>query len=244
MTKPGFTLMLAALIIAGTITARASTLSAEDVLNRARSMWEGESFYGTISLDITMQSQTESYLFEVWTQGTERALLRFQAPKDREGEAYLQVENDLWYYSPELGNAIQLPSIALGEAVLGAGPSLDDLLRKTLTEDYEVTMSDDEGGGYSLTLVPHPDAPVVYGELKMRVNADFSLKEIVYYDQRGEIIRTTSFASYLRIDDRVIPTLITVEGSDGDRTVEHLEKVQFGIALPTDFFTVQNLENR
>lgn len=242
MTKLGFTLMLVVLIIAGTIPAYASTLSAEDVLNRVRQVWEGESFYGMISVDLTIQSQTESYRFEVWTQGTDKALLRFHAPKEKEGEAYLQVDNKLWYYSPKLGSAIELPSIALGEAILGAGPSLDDLLRKTLAEDYKATMSE-KGGEYLLVLVPHPNAPVVYGMLKIRVRTDFALEELVYYDQRGGILRTMHFSSYNTVDDRVIPTLITVEDANGDQTVEHLEKVQFGIDLPPNFFTIDNLES-
>ena len=241
--KLGLTIMLAALLIVSTVPAVASGLSAIDVLSRARQVWEGESFYAMISLDLTLQAQTESYRFEVWTQGEDKALLRFHAPEEKAGEAYLQVKNDLWYYSPGLGGTIKLPSMALGEAILGAGPSLDDLFRKTLSQDYQVTMSE-EGGEYLLTLLPHEDAPVVYGMLKVLVRADFALEEVVYYDQRGDILRTTRFASYRSIGGRVIPTVVTVEDSNGDWTVERLENMQFGIELLPDFFTVDNLEHQ
>ena len=243
MLRRHLTLMLVALLLASAVPAVASGLSATDVLNRVRQVWEGDSFYAIISLDLTVQAQTESYRFEVWTQGEDKALLRFQAPKEKEGEAYLQVGNDLWYYSPKLGRAIKLPSMALGEAILGAGPSLDDLFRKTLAQDYQVTMSEKEGK-YLLTLLPHEDAPVVYGMLKVLVRPDFSLEEVVYFDQRGEILRTARFASYLTVNHRIIPTLMTVEDSNGDRTVERLENVQFGISLPPDFFTIDNLESQ
>ncbi len=242
MIKLSLLLMLVALVLAGTVPTVASGLSATDVLNKVRQVWEGESFYALISLDLTIQAQTASYRFEVWTQGADSALLRFHAPKEKAGDAYLQVGNDLWYYSPNLGGAIKLPSMALGEAILGAGPSLDDLFRKTLARDYQVTMSEREGQ-YLLTLVPHANAPVVYGMLKVRVRTDFALEEVVYYDQRGAILRTANFSSYRTVNGRVIPTSMTVVDANGDLTVERLEKVEFGIKLPPDFFTVHNLEN-
>ncbi len=216
--------------------------NAEEVLEQTRAVWQGESFHGIAVLDVTQDAQTSSYRFEVWTKGEDDALLRILEPEDQLGSGYLMTEDELWYYSPDVGTSVKLPTIALGSSVFGAGPALDDLFRSTLSEDYEVTMTM-EPSRYLLTLVPRPDTPVVYGRLEIEVRADFVMQKIVYYDQRGEVLQTATFSDEVTLDDRVIPTTVTIVEADGDTTVERLIDPQFGVDLDPSVFTLEFLES-
>jgi outer membrane lipoprotein-sorting protein len=224
------------------VWAQAQEPSAVEVLERTRAAWQGESFHSLVNLEVTQGTQTRSYRIEVWTQGEDKALLRMLAPTDEAGSGYLLVDETVWYYSPLIGSATKLPSAALGDAVFGAGPALEDLFRGTLSEDYDTTMVVDEAG-YSLTLVPHLETPVVYGRLDLRVRKDFALEEIVYVDQRGEVLRTATFGAFLALSDRVLPTEVTIEEANGDLTIERLKDPQFNIKLDPALFTVETLEN-
>jgi hypothetical protein len=74
------------------------------------------------------------------------------------------------------------------------------------------------------------------------VREDFALLEIVYNDQRGEVVRTARFTDYVTQGERTLPTLLTIEERNGDVTVERLENPEFGIEIPLSVFTIENLE--
>ncbi len=227
--------------VAWAISIQAATTDAQTIIDRVRAAWQGDSFHGVLTLELSLSEQTKSHTLEVWTLGEDYALIRMIAPDEDAGAGYLQVKNDLWYYSPAVGTSIRLPALAIGDALFGAGPSLSDLARGTLSDDYDATVKDEESG-YLLTLVPHPDAPVVYGKLDIRVNDDYVIEEIVYYDQRGNVLRTATFSQVIMLNGRSFPTEIIVEDVSGDRTIERIENPEFNIAIDPSFFTLERLE--
>ena len=230
--------LLAALVV---FPALGEDLTAQEILNRTRAAWQGESFHGVVSLELILSGQTKSHVLEVWTLGDDYALLRVLEPEIDAGSGYLQVKDDLWYYSPLVGTSIKLPAIALADAIFGSGPSLQDLSQGTLSDDYDVTVEATESG-YFLVLIPHPDAPVVYGKLEIRVTGDFVLEEVIYYDQRGEILRTAVFSNSVKIGDASFPTEILIEDASGDRTIQRIENPEFNLTLDPSFFSLDTLE--
>ena len=226
--------------------AQDTALDAETILDRVNEAWRGDSFHGIMGLEIMLGGQIKSHKLEVWTLGEELALIRVLEPEIDLNSGYLQLGDDLWYYSPAVGS-IKLPTIALGDALFGAGPSLEDLSHGTLSDDYDATVEiiepGDEGlGGYFLTLVPHPDAPVVYGRLEIWVSADDVMEKLVYYDQREAVVQTATFTDILEIGDRKFATTITIEDAYGDRTVQRIENPQFDLDLDAMFFSLETFE--
>ena len=186
---------------------------------------------------------------EVWTLGEDRALLRILEPEVDAGSDYLQVGDDLWYYSPTVGTAVALPAIGLTQALFGAGPSPGDLAPGTLFRDFDARAEAILGpagelGGYLLTLVPRPEAPVVYGKLEVAVTADYVLSQIVYYDQRGGVVRAATFRKPIRVGDVLFPTEVVVVDANGDRAIQRILDPKFGIGLDASFFTLARLEGR
>ncbi len=224
----------------GVAQSSSESLSAEQIFERTREAWQGESFHAVVELEITLGDATKAHTLEVWTRGEDLALLRVLEPEEDAGSGYLEVDGKLYYYAPALGSAIELPSIALSEALFGSGPSLDDLSHGTLSDDYAAA-AEARDDGWWLTLVPHDDAPVVYGKLEMTVSSDFVLERIVYYDQRDAVLRTATFSDVIEVDGDRFPTRVVIEDASGDRTVQRLVDPEFELDLERSFFTVERL---
>jgi len=235
-----WTILLVVVLIGISAIAQEDTLDAETILNRVNSVWQGDSFHGVIGLDISLSGQTKSYKLEVWTLGEELALIRVLEPEIDLNSGYLQKGDELWYYSPSVGS-IKLPSVALGDALFGAGPSLDDLSRGTLSDDYDATDESTETG-YFLTLIPHPDAPVVYGRLEIRVSANYVIEKLIYYDQRGDVLQTADFSDIIEVGERKFATTIVIEDAYGDKTIQRIEDPEFDLKLDASFFSLDTLD--
>ncbi|GEM_PF-451592 len=224
-----------------------AALDADAILERVNAAWQGDSFHGTIALEITLGSATKLHRLEVWTLGEELALVRVLEPEIDRDSGYLQLGDELWYYAPAIGS-IKLPSIAIGDALFGAGPSLADISHGTLSDDYDVSVvglpeGSDVPESYFLTLIPHLDAPVVYGKLELWITTDDVMERIVYYDQRGEVLQTAEFTDVIDLGDRKFATTIVIEGSFGDRTIERIEGPQFDLELDATFFSIETFES-
>lgn len=236
--------LLAVLSLGIVALAQDEALDATTILDRVNEAWQGDSFHGIMGLDIVLGGQTKSHKLEVWTLGEELALIRVLEPEIDLNAGYLQLGDDLWYYSPAVGS-IKLPTIALGDALFGAGPSLEDLSHGTLSDDYDtaVEMINTEGvDQYFLTLVPHPDAPVVYGKLEIWVSLDYVMEKLVYYDQREAIVQTAIFTDIIELGERKFATLITITDAYGDQTVQRIENPQFDLDLDAMFFSLDTFE--
>jgi len=233
--------------------------SAEELLECARRNWVEGTFHGTVSLELFRPEFSKAYRLEAWTSGADKALIRVLEPEDEAGSGYLRVGDELWYYHPDLGQAIQLPPSALSESFLGTDASLEDLYRGTLGEHYDAELlgsrpaSEEESALegdliYRLRLVPKPEAPVVYGKLELEVRgSDCAVLIIDYYDQRGSLIRQARFSKFVTVGEgelrRVIPTVMVFDDFlvEGSRTVETLEEYEFDIEIPEETFTLECL---
>ena len=237
-------LVLAVGLAAG---AQDTDLDAAAILERVRSGWQGDSFHAVLELQITLGGATKRHVLEVWTYGEEHALLRILEPQIDAGSGYLQIGDELWYYSPAVGASIPLPAIGLTDALFGAGPSIGDLSHGTLSEEFTVSvtaLTDDAGEltDYLLTMVPLPDAPVVYGKLVVTATADYVIREVVYYDQRDAVIRTATFGGTILVGESAFPTEILIVDASGDQTVERIVAPEFDLEIDEAFFTLERLE--
>jgi hypothetical protein len=223
-------------------------LDAQEILDRVNAAWQGDSFHGTVRLEITIAGATKLHALEVWTLGEELALIRVLEPEIDKDSGYLQLGDELWYYAPGIGS-IKLPAMAIGDALFGAGPSLSDVSHGTLSNDYDVAVeeigsstNEDSEARWFLTLVPHLDAPVVFGQLEILVTADFVMETMITYDQRGEILQTAVFSGVIELGDRKFATTIVIEDSFGDQTIQQIENPQFDLVLDAGFFSIETFE--
>ncbi|HAZ27514.1 TPA: hypothetical protein DCY67_02695 [Candidatus Acetothermia bacterium] len=243
MTRPIYACLLIALFVLAGGTARADEPSPVLVLERARAVWTIEAFHAVVRWEITTAEEVQIVEMEVWMAGADRALIRILSPEEERGTGYLLLGENLWYYSPLIGEAIRLPSIARHEGLMGSGMALDDLFRGVLADRYRIEFAPDQPEtGYALHLVPLPGEPLVYGRLAVTMRADYVVVSIEYYGQREELIRTARFSRFTAIGDRVIPFAMTIEEADGDRTTQTIESLTVDPEIDPAFFTIEHLE--
>ena len=224
-------------VLAGAAHSVAAPLTADEILDKINAVWQGESFHAVMSLEITLGGQTKSHRLEVWTLGESLALVRVLEPTEDANSGYLLRGDEMWYYAPGIG-AIALPSVALGDALFGAGPSLNDLSRGTLSNEYAVVATTTPSG-YFLCLTPRPDTPVVFGKIELWANHDFILERMLTYDQRGDVLQSAFFMDVVDQDDRKLATTLLIEDAWGDRTVQRIEWARFDPDLDEEFFQLE-----
>lgn len=223
----------------------AASRSAAEVLEAARFLLRGETFHALVYLEVTRGGTTTVYRLELWAKGETRALIRILAPEQDAGSGYLLLEEELWYYAPALGRPIPLPRMALQEGLFGSGLDLDDVLRGTVVEIYAVSFAAAQPReGYRIVLVPLPGAATVYGRLEIVLRADLAFQEVVYYDQRGRVVKTARTTEFLELPGRVVPRTIVVEEASGDRTVQTFEQLAFDEPLDPALFSLTTLVGR
>lgn len=228
------------------------------LLECARENWVGDTFHGTVVLQLFRPGYSTEYRMEVWSEeGGEPTFIRILAPEEEAGSGYLLLEDELWYsppYTPEPSQtqAISLPQSSLTQRFLGSDLALEDVYRGTLSENYEVELlgtRPTEGGDriHRLRLTPKPEAPVVYGRLELDIrDSDCAVLLIDYYDQRGSLIREAIFSEFVQIEGdnpSVIPLKTVVDDLlvEGSRTVEIIETYEFGLSIPPERFTLECL---
>jgi len=234
--------------------------TAEDILDCVQYNYVEGTFYGEITIELFRPDFSKLYEMEVWQQGEDHALVLIHAPEDEAGSGYLIDDEDLWFYTPDAGFAIQLPSSALSENLLGADLSIDDLSRNTLTEDFDLenlgarAANEDESEleedrVYQVRLTPKPEAPVVYGKLEILVReSDCATLRIDYYDQRDTLIRQATFSEFEVAGEegreRVVPIRSEFDDllEEGSRTVQIIQSYELDLEIPAQRFTLDCLE--
>lgn len=227
--------------------AMASEPSALEVVEQARDMWRGDTFHATIHIEVKRGARTESQLVEAWNEGEHRALVRILEPEEEAGNGYLLLEEDgeekLWYYDHAAGEVVSLPGVTLHEGFLGGGLDLDELMRGTVTEHYEVAFAEEQPDeGYSVKLAPLPTAAVVYGRLVLEISEAFVITRIEYYDQRERVVKTAHAEELMEVADRILPRVWVVEAYTNDRTVATYKELTIDEPLPEGMFTLERLQ--
>lgn len=235
--------------------------TAEEILTCTQINWVEGTFYGEIVIDLFRPEFSKTFRMEVWQEGEDKAFILIHEPEDEAGSGYLRLEDSLWFYTPEAGMAIELPSSALSENLLGADLSLDDLSRSTLSEEFTIELlgsrAPNEGESevaddliHQLRLTPHPETPVVFGKLEILARAsDCATLRIDYYDQRETLIRQAIFSDFILAgpegNERVVPQTVIFDDllNEGSRTVEVIESFELDVEIPPERFTLECLEN-
>lgn len=240
----------AVLLVALCAPALQAQESARDIVDRVDRLLRGESSHGTVTMEVVTADWSRSLDLEIWSLGTEYALVRVLAPPKDAGTATLKSGNDLWNYLPRVDRTIKLPPSLMSAAWMGSHVTNDDLVKDSrMIEDYDIAIAfSGERNGvavWEFTLTPRPEAPVVWGriELQVRRTDDMPLWTR-YYDERGALARTMTFSDFRRLGGRLVPARMTIEPTDdpGESTVLQYHELAFDVGLQPGFFSLQRLQ--
>ncbi len=157
--------------------------------------------------DFTRKLQLRS-----WTVGGEKALVEILKPEKEEGISSLRVADQMWNYLPKTDQVIRVPTSLMLQSWMGSDFTNDDLMKSSsLLRDYTHRIVKQDKQNILIECLPKPNAPVVWGKIlySARVGDWLPSKE-AYYDESGKWVRTLTFTKFRKMDDRVVPTVVTV----------------------------------
>ena len=133
---------------------------------------------------------------------------------------------------------------------MGSDFTNDDLVRESsVTRDYKKRLLGEEKIGgfdcYKAELVPHDDAPVVWGKIIMWVSKkEYHWLKAEYYDEDGQLVNTEIMSEVKWMDDREMPTRMEMIPADkpSQKTVMVFNKIKFNIKIDETFFSQQNMK--
>jgi hypothetical protein len=221
----------------------------QEVVDRVDRLLRGASSEGDLTMRITTRQWNRSLDLRIHSLGTDYALVRVLAPHKEAGTATLKVKTDVWNYLPRVDRTIKIPPSLMMGSWMGSHFTNDDLVKESrMALDYDIAISfEGERDGvavWEFTLVPKPDAPVVWGKVVEQVRKkDLMPLWARYYDDAGHLARTLTFGDFRMMGGREVPARLTVVPADkpDENTVIEYHDLRFDVGLTPEFFSLRAL---
>ena len=225
---------------------------ARKILEEVDDLWRSSSSSATITMQVQTKHYTRTVTMESWSKGKEKSLVRILTPLKEKGTATLKSENNIYTYLPKTDRTIRLTSSMMMGSWMGSHFTNDDLVKESrLSDDYDpkITFEGNRKGAdvIEFTLIPKPDAPVVWGKITTIVYAKDNIPIMTeYYDEDMVLARTMSFTDIQLMGGRKIPAKLRVVPTDKpDEYTEIIyNKIKFDINLKDSFFSLIRLRRK
>jgi hypothetical protein len=224
--------------------------TAAEIMDRVDRLMRGESSRGVATMEVVTENWDRSFTMEVWSLGTDYALIRVTAPSKEAGTGTLKADKDIWNYLPKVDRSIKVPASMMAGAWMGSHFTNDDLVKESqLIDDYDIEIAfegDREGVEvWEFVLTPKPEAAVVWGHIEYQVRkADLMPTWARYYDEDGTRVRTMTFSDFREMGGRLVPAAMDMHPEDkpGERTSLRYAELEFDIDIDESFFSLQTLK--
>lgn len=238
------------LIATFTFPSQSYTQDATQIVENAQNYLKGESSRAEMKMEIIRPSWTREMQFRSWTKGTDLQLILLTAPARDKGTAFLKRGRELWNWQPTIDRIIKLPPSMMMQSWMGSDFSNDDLVNQSSTvEDFTHKILGEESiegrPCYIIELTPKPDAPVVWGKVKMWISKDkYLTMKSEFYDEDGYLVHTMHGKQIKSFNGKELPSVLEVIPADeeGNKTrIEYLS-LEFDIPIEDSFFSQQNMK--
>ena len=231
------------------ISFQAAEIDARTIIDRIDGILRGNSSIGTMEMSVVTSHWRRDMTLAIWSEGTNKVLVKVLAPKKEAGTATLKVGSDIWNYLPKIDRTIRIPTSMMMASWMGSHFTNDDLVKESrLVRDYDIKLSFEGSRGgeevYEFTLTPFPKAPVVWGRIVMEARKkDLMPLWSKYYAEDGRLKRTLAFSQFRKMGGRLVPSVMhmTPEDKPGEYTEIRYSELKFDIPLPPDAFSLAAL---
>jgi outer membrane lipoprotein-sorting protein len=224
--------------------------SARDIVSRSNDLMRGTSSYAEVSMTIVKPEWSRTVAMKIWSVEPDYALVYVTEPARDKGSVTLKRKNEVWNWIPSVQRVIKLPPSMMLSSWMGSDFTNDDLVRQSsIVDDYTHTLSGEETidgrACWKITLVPHPDAGVVWGSVLMWISKDGYLQlRTDFYDEDGQRVRQFTGSDVRQFGDRRLPAhfeMIPVN-EPGKKTVMDYHQLRFDKQYDPSFFSEQNMK--
>ena len=222
----------------------------DEIIRKADEKMRGTSSQGEFTMVIQRPTWSRGISMKNWTLGDEYSLVYITAPAKEKGQVFLKRQKEMWNWVPNIERMIKIPPSMMMQSWMGSDFTNDDLVRESsVVRDYKKKLLGEEKISgydcYKAELIPHDDAPVVWGKIIMWVSKkDYHWLKAEYYDEDGKLANTEIMSEVKWMDDREMPTRMEMIPADkpGQKTVMVFNKIKFNIKIDESFFSQQNMK--
>ncbi len=228
----------------------AQDVTARQIVEKAHNLMQGQSNYSEVTMTIHRPKWDRTLSFKSWNKGTEYTLIYITAPAQESGQVFLKRGNEMWNWLPSIGRMIKIPPSMMMQSWMGSDLTNDDLIKESsIVEDYDHKIIGEETISglecYKIEMIPHADAPVVWGKIITWISKEKNLTlQNEYYDESGKLINKETLSQIKDVGDRTIPTkflMVPVEKTDHETTMI-FDAINFNVKMDDSFFSIQNMK--
>ncbi len=225
-------------------------MSADRIVRAAFEYWRGKASVSITDMTIHRPGWERKMTIKAWTRGDSDSLFITTKPAKDKGNGTLKSGKNMWMYNPKVNRVIKLPPSMMAQAWQGSDFSNNDLAKTdSLINDYVHTIETVKkiNGKQIVTLksIPHPDAPVIWGMIKMDVQDNEILLSETFYDEDFQPVKTMTSSNMRMVDGKLFPMTWVMKQSDATDEYTRLEYsfIEFKERLNKRIFSVSNLKN-
>lgn len=223
--------------------------SIQELLRGQDDMTRGQSSAGQMTMNIKTARWERSLTIKMWSEGTEKTLMRIVKPAKEKGTSTLKVGKDIWNYLPKIDRTIKVPASMMSGSWMGSHLSNDDLVQESrYSEDYTCAFQSKPktpSDHWVIDCTPKPDAAVVWGKVILMLRGDNRLAdELQFFDEKGKLVRSLKFSNFKDIGGHTLAThmlLVPVDKPDESTEIIY-DKIAFDVKLPANTFSQQALK--
>lgn len=222
--------------------------TAGELVRKGLEYWRGTTSVAEIVMTIHRPDWERSMTLKGWTRGRSDSLFTILAPPRDRGNGTLKKNRDMWTYNPKINRTIKIPPSMMAQSWMGSDFSNNDLAKSdSVLEDYthELQAVDIRDGVrvYTVSAVPRPEAPVVWGRQELVVREDFIILEQRFYDEDGVAVKILTGSDLQIMDGRLFPRVWVMRKTEVQDEYTRMEytSLHFGPDLPDRLFTLNAL---
>lgn len=238
------------IIMLGNLAPSAQDINIREIVKHADEKFRGTSSQSELTMIIQRPTWSREVSMKNWTLGNDYSMIYITAPAKEKGQVFLKRNNEMWNWVPSIERMIKIPPSMMMQSWMGSDFTNDDLVRESsLVKDYSQKLIGEETidgyDCYQAELIPHDDAPVVWGKILMWISKkDYYWLKAEYYDEDNNLVNTEILSDIKQMDDRKLPTRMEMIPADeaGNKTILIFKNMKFNINLKESFFSQQNMK--
>jgi len=182
---------------------------------------------------------------EFLQKGDEKRIMRFTAPADQKGIAFLGLPNDVQYlYMPAFHKVRRIASHVKNTKFAGTDFTYDDLSSFKYSDDYNAKLLSEDNQFWVLELTPKPGVKKDYGKLKMWVRKDnYYPVKVEFYDKGDNLWKVMERRQIKKVGKYWVSKEMEMKDlKDQHSTIMQLQNIEFDTGLSDKLFTQRYLK--
>lgn len=226
----------------------AAAPDAETIIKKTEDKLNGDTAFLKITMIVETSRTERTMRMESYSIGKEKSFIKITYPRKDQGITFLKIDEEMWQYVPRIEKIIKIPPSMMLQSWMGSDFTNDDLVKESsISEDYDARLIGESETEYSIELIPHEEAAVVWGRIVMRVHKELYLPtRVEYYDEDDELIRILHYEDRKQYNDRIYPSRWLVEPKTEDkkdnRTIIEVDEAVFDEEISPAYFTKRALK--